>query len=109
MKRIEKVRTWLIIIQFVFLGEFVYHGIIYYKTKMEYNRLSNLKEEYLELEKEIKEYDELKNSYLLISDEGKKLKIDSTVLVNKVNQLNKEIEDIQEKIKDVQGKIDKIS
>lgn len=109
MKKIEKVRTWLIIIQFVFLGIFVYNGFIYYKTKMEYNRLSNLKEEYLELEKEIKEYGELKNSYLLILDEGKTLKSDNSILINKVNQLNKEIDDIQKKIKDVQGKIDKIS
>lgn len=105
----KKLIKFLMIVQFGFLIIFSYVGINYYKMNEENKRLIKLKNEYDNLVSEMKTYSELKNSYLVVIDEGKKLEDSSVTLKNKISSLEKDINSIKVKINDINKKIDDIS
>lgn len=94
--------SWILIICFLV---FIYQISSLYKYREENIQLKNLVDRYSKLEKDIADYEKMKNYYVLIGNGDGSLKY----LEGKINDLQEEKNSLEIKIKDMDKKIKTIS
>lgn len=109
MNKMKKIRFGFIIISFVLLIIFVNQVVVYYHSLSENKKLKELRQSYDLLKDDIKDYEELKNNYLVVLEEENGLEDSYLELQSKVEKLNKEIAVLQDDIYKIEKKIDDIS
>lgn len=105
----RKLRRVLFVLQFACFGIFGYIGVVYYQVVEENKQLLELKNEYDSLVSQMQVYSELKNSYLVVFEEGEDLGNSNVMLQDKIQAMNAEINSLQNKIYDMNQKISDIS
>jgi len=99
--------SWAIIC--ITFGFFIYQLSIFYKNKLENDRLVLIKKEYDYLISEINNYEQLKNQYNSILNESYDLNTNKEELQKKITILNNEIENFESKIIYINKKIKSFS
>lgn len=102
-------RIFFIIVLVVCFLDIVVSWELFLFSKEKKNQFLSFWLEYEELEEQISQLEQLKNSYMVVLDEGKSLEEEKKIYDEKVEQLNQEILKLKESINEISNKIKNIS
>ena len=90
-------------------GFLSFQGYVFYRYKVENNKLKLLKDEYQKLKDEIDEYNFLKSQYEIVLNDSGDLHSSKENLELKIKNLNSDISGLESKISEINKKIKNLS